>query len=440
MGILQNDKHRPKIQVGAGLEYSCRVVLLLYIITMPFVSAFSFTGTVSLPLIFAVILFLLMGLQVIRKGKLPDGFIGVDIIIISLLLFLAFFSFVTNGFGNSKSFNHTIAYLSSFVLFYITIKFIFFYIKDKDWLLKKVLQFITYATVISAVYANVEFISSNLFDLNLNEYIPRPSEDEKFYEASVVGFLYRARGFAPESGVFTQMMELFLPLTVYYLFFSGFCKWVRWVKRVAITLIIFSIIFAASSATFIILPIAILIASIIYIKKIVSYILNKPVLFYLKTLVVISVGLLINNYLSIYTNILLSVTDKIDSGSFDDRQGRIDFFYEEFSKFTIVNKLIGAGPAGFDILGFESSKSIVSLYYNITIELGLVSLFILFAFMAYIFFYAFSIKNKIGFFIMIAVLSGIMHYYFVHNYWVPWFWFIAAFTIFCSKYFDSQSK
>ena len=168
MGVLQNNKHKKQV-INKDIRFDfTRFILLLYIVTMPFISAFAFTGTISLPLIFAVLLFIQMGFSILQSGKLPEGFIGFDLLIIALLLFLAAFSFVVNGWGNSKSLNHTIAYASTFILFYIAIKFTFFNTADKQWLLKKVLQFITYTSIISAVYANIEFISSNLFKLNLN--------------------------------------------------------------------------------------------------------------------------------------------------------------------------------------------------------------------------------------------------------------------------------
>ncbi len=126
-------------------------------------------------------------------------------------------------------------------------------------MLKRTLQFITYTTIISALYGNAEFISSNFFGVNLNDYVPRPSRT--FYNPSVLGLYYRARGFAPESGVYTQMLELFGPLTIYYLFFSRYCKWLKIFKILSTLSIIFSILFAASSATFVALPLSIIIFS-----------------------------------------------------------------------------------------------------------------------------------------------------------------------------------
>ncbi len=49
MDILQNNKPRAGLQRGLTIEYTSYILLLLYIFTMPFVSAFAFTGTISLP-------------------------------------------------------------------------------------------------------------------------------------------------------------------------------------------------------------------------------------------------------------------------------------------------------------------------------------------------------------------------------------------------------
>ena len=225
MDILQNNKPGAKLQSWLNLDTWGMITLLLYIFTMPFVSAFAFTNILSLSLIFAVFLFILMVLGFLRDGKLPSGFLGFDIVVTFLFLFLVIFSYAVNGLGNSKSLNHTIAYLATFLLFFVSVKYMLFNIKDKNLLFKRALQFITYTTIISAVYANVEFISSNLFGINLNNYIPRPNEEQAYYDAMVIGLFYRVRGFAAESGHFAFMMELFSPLVVYYMYFSGFCNW-----------------------------------------------------------------------------------------------------------------------------------------------------------------------------------------------------------------------
>jgi len=439
MDLLQNHKPRTSLQKGLTIEYLSYILLLLYIFTMPFVSAFAFTGTISLPLIFAVFLLMLMIVKTLQSGKLPPGFLGFDVLIILFFLFLTIFSFLINGLGNSKSFNHTVAYLSSFILFYITIKFVLFNTNNKIRLFKKVLKVITYTCLISGTYAIIEFIFSNAFGVNLNDYIPRPTETEAYYKALVLGTYYRARGFAPESGHFAFMMEMFSPLAVYYMYFSKFCRWNRIVKGIIVVIFLLSIIFTVSTASFIIIPIAILFALIFYIKNIWAYLKRHPFKFALSTVLSSVVIVLFNYYLSFYAFIILSISAKMDSNSFDDRQNRINFFYDNFSKLDFIHKLVGTGAAGYDVLGFDESNAILSLYYSITFELGFLGVFLLLLLFVYFMYQTIRIKSSIRFFLLIAVSSGIMHYIFIANFWYPWFWFIAAFTIFCNNFLGKEN-
>lgn len=440
MDILQNNKPRAELQRGLTIEYTSYILLLLYIFTMPFVSAFAFTGTISLPLIFATFLFMLMIIKALRYLKLPQGFLGFDILIILSFLFFDVLSFIINGWGNATSFNHTVAYLSTFLLFYVAIKFTLFSISDKNLLFKRVLQVITYTTLLSAVYGNIEFVSSNAFGVNLNDYIPRPGLDAEYYTPVVLSLFYRSRGFAYESGVYTQMLELFTPLTIYYLFVSGYCKWIKSVKIFFTATMLLGIIFAASSASFVAIPIAIIFSGLIYGKKIFRFFIHKSIWYYLRALIVILVIFIVNNYLSIYTSILLSITEKLDSFSMNDRQSRINFFFNEFSRFSPLKKTIGAGPAATDLLGVDGNHVVISLYYNVTFELGFIGLILLIFLLGYIFVNIISIKSKIGFFLCISFIAGVIHYYVVHDFWVPWFWFTGVFSIFVNRNFKISEQ
>jgi hypothetical protein len=434
MDILQTDKRRKKLPGYLRMDYWSNLFLMCYIFTMPFVSAFAFTDIISFPLIFGVFLFIIMIVTIIRSGKLPKGFLGLDLIILFFFLFFVVFSYLINGLGNSKSLNHTVAYLSTFLVFYVAIKFTLFNAQDKNLLLKQILKVITYTTVLSALYSNVEFISSNVFRVNLNDYIPRPTEIEAWYDATVLGFFYRARGFAPESGHFTFMMELFAPLAIYYLYFTGLCKWHKFFKGLSIIFIVLSFIFAVSTASFIIVPLAFICASVFYAKKIYFCIKRYLSKFVISTILISTIVILLNYFFSFYTLILLSITSKLDSSSFDDRQARIHFFNTNFSRFNLIKKISGAGPAGYNILGFDESNSILSLYHNITFEIGFFGIFLILLLFFYLILSALKIKNKIGFFLLASLLSGIFHFYFIANFWYPWFWFIAAFTVFYNSY------
>ncbi len=397
---------------------------------MPFVSAFAYTDIISMPLVFSFILLLIIGAFVLKEAKIPKGFLGFDILVIFMFFFVVMFSHIINGWGNSKSFNHTAAYTGTIILFYIVIKFTLFFLEEKTDTFKLIIKLITYTTTVSALYVNFEFILANFFDLNINDYIPRPREEQMHYQPYVIELFYRARGFASESGIYTLMLEMFAPLSVYFISFSGYCKWPKIIKGFVFTIIIFSAFFAASSATFIVVPIAILISMLAYFKKVWVYFKNKQIDFYLKLTGILTLVVLIGNYFALYAKILLSLSEKMNSSSLDDRKERMDFFFEQFSKFDINNKLIGAGPAGFDILGFDDSKSIISLYYSITFELGFTGLVFIILLIFYFLFSILRFKTKFAFFLLVAFLSGAMHFYIINNYWVPWFWFIGVIAVY----------
>lgn len=415
-----------------SLDYWSNIILLFYIFSMPFVSAFAFTNIISFSLIFAVLLLLLMLISILKAAKLPPGFLGFDLLIILLFLFNVTFSYSMNGWGNAKSFNHTVAYFATFSLFYIPVKFTLFNITDTNKVFKNVLRMITYTITISAVYANVEFISSNLFGINLNDYIPRPNDDQTFYNATVLGVFYRARGFAVESGHFTFMMELFSPLSIYYMYFSGFCKWRKVIKLMIVLIVISSFIFAVSTASFVIIPIAVTLASLINIRPIVGYIKKHTTRFLLTAAVVSTAVLVFNYFFSIYALIILSISEKVDYG-LDYRQANIAFFFKKFFQFDITQQIIGAGPAGILILGYDLNNAILNLYYSITFELGFLGVFLFISLLFYFIFHFVTLKSKISFFLLISIFAGMMHYYFISNFWYPWFWFVAAFGIFCCK-------
>ena len=434
MDLLQNNKPGKRLQNWLGLDYWSNIALLLYIFTMPFVSAFAFTNILSLPLLFSVFLFIIMTVKTINSGKLPGGFFGFDIIFIFVFLFVVIFSFLINGLGNAKSFNHTAAYIATFLFFYLSIKFALFDIKNKKRGFRIILKIITITTIISALYANIEFISSNFLKINLNDYVPRPNEEQAYYDALVLSLFYRARGFTAESGHFTFMMELFSPIAVYYMYFSGFCKWNKLVKAFLFAAVIFSFIFAFSTASFFIVPLALLLSCILYMKNIFLYFKRHKVRFLITTGVISIIFFLFHYFFSIDSLILLSISEKLDTG-YDYRQENIDFFFNKFFNLGIITNLIGTGPAGISILGFDESNTILNLYYLIPFELGFLGLLVLLLLFSYFMFNVIKIKHKIGFFLLISLLGGIMHYYFISNFWYPWFWFIGAFAIYCNKLF-----
>lgn len=128
----------------------------------------------------------------------------------------------------------------------------------------------------------------------------------------------------------------------------------------------------------------------------------------------------------------------MDTG-YDYRQENINFFFNNFFQMDITKQLLGTGPAGVLILGYDEHHAILNIFYSIAFEVGFLALLFLILFIGYVIFNIIKIKSSIGFFLLISFFSGLMHYYFINNFWYPWLWFIAAFSIFYNKKFSSST-
>ena len=124
---------------------------------------------------------------------------------------------------------------------------------------------------------------------------------------------------------------------------------------------------------------------------------------------------------------------------YDYRQENINFFFNKFFQLDIIRKVIGIGPAGNIILGYDKSSAILNLYYSVSFELGLLGFLLLLFLFFYFIYMTIKVKSNIGFFLLMSLISAMMHFYFIANFWYPWFWFTTAFIVFYNSYEKYQS-
>lgn len=216
MDILQNNKHRTPIPGWLGITFWNKRLLKLYILSLPFVSAFSYSGTITISVLLAACLFSLMTISILEFLKTPPGFIGYDLVLFGLLTIITIFSFMVNGVGNSTSFNHTVAYTTTFLIFYVAVKFSLFRPHNKEWVFLQVLKGLAYVTFISALFANVEFISNNFFDHDLTQYIPRPGEENNLTGQRLLDYFTEQGAFPPNLAILLLCWKC-LPLSPFTL-------------------------------------------------------------------------------------------------------------------------------------------------------------------------------------------------------------------------------
>lgn len=113
------------------------------------------------------------------------------------------------------------------------------------------------------------------------------------------------------------------------------------------------------------------------------------------------------------------------------RESRYNFFFDNFPKQDLVQKMIGVGPSGFRLLGYDENTSIISFYLNVTFEVGIIGLLLLFMFIGIVFLRCLRWKSAMAPFVLrvylaelfiitlsvITTIHGFGFFVSFHSYW-----------------------
>ena len=92
MDLLQNNQFNIESGSDKKMRTLNQKIFFAFVLTMPFTSGFAITGTISMPLIFAVILFLTMCFHFLFIRNVSKDFLGFDVFIVALFLVAVIFS------------------------------------------------------------------------------------------------------------------------------------------------------------------------------------------------------------------------------------------------------------------------------------------------------------------------------------------------------------
>ncbi len=381
----------------------------------------------------------MLGLNILmtlfRKESNPLKINGLYIVFISIFLVFLFMSYLLNGLHEPKAFNHLIAYNTVVILFFLNLVFA---LKNSGIDPIKALQTITIMTTMAAFYTVFEGIAVNFMGIDVNLYIPRPSVN--YYNPLALGVIIRARGFAVESGHHALMMEIFVPLALYYLW--RISK-MFWPFKLLITIILAAnIIITYSTASFVSIPTALGLVLIINWAKTIKGLgktFYQPKRLIILVLVVFSLYY-VEKRIAVFDSVYLSILSKMGTYSQVDRNKKMDAIIHTYQNSSADHILFGYGPSGFRVAGLNDA--VISWYPTILFEAGLIGLFILILHLGVMFFVFMGIRNPIRPYLLFAYFCAIIHYYFIGDYWYPWIWFLMAFGIYLKvkeKYDDVQT-
>lgn len=381
-----------------------RIIICLFLLLMPFTNAFALNSVLSPS--FAVSL--LLGAHFFYKRN--EIVVSKPPFLLYLWIIL-FFSLLTMSSGE-KSLNHFFLWTYPFLIYYFVFKNELNQSFTLEEIKYEICKIITIITLFSCIFSVFEFVCTNIFSVEMS-FIPRGSVEE--YTPFDFGF-YRARSFAEESGHFAFFLEIFSPISVYWI-----CKYLTksYIKisfYIILTIGLFTTMSAVGVLSFFIYLFLLYQHYFFYSK---SRNANKIVLILFLTVFVTIILVMIPDLFNFVVDIVKAKMDP-DNVSYSDRSSR----FEALHSLTGISLLIGYGPAAFSTLDVES---FISFYLGVLMNTGVLGLLSLLLFLISKYNTLSKIKDdnlKIAF--RCSFLLSCMHLMFIDIIYIPWFWVMIS--------------
>jgi hypothetical protein len=315
---------------------------------------------------------------------------------------------MSNG---EKSLNHWFLWTFPFFSYYFVFKNELFQLFTLNEIKDKIFKYITYVTIFACSFSVLEFCCVNFLKIDLN-FIPRGAVNE--YAPIDAGFV-RSRSFVEESGHFSFFIEIFGPLSVFWI--NNNLK--PPIKFLATAIIVLGLMATMSGVGLLLLVVYILMLFDFYLlrKKSSPTVKAKVILYFFILFPLVFV--LFQDFFSIIWD-LIAIKMSSDNYSYIDRLGR----FAAIDKLSGLAYLVGYGPAAFSTL---NTDSFISLYLGILMNTGVIgiTLFTLFCFSKYR-----SIKKikdiDCRFALKSSFLFACFHLAFIDIIYVPWFWVLLS--------------
>ena len=381
---------------------------ILYILTLPIVDVLSFSALVPIPLI--------VGLLILATSP-KIAYDKSDIFIFGAFVFTIIPYAWSYSYVGIKAILHVTALAASIVIYYFVTKTIVrtFVINGRGFLFIKC---VCYSLIITSLYICVEYFLNNFTSINIDNYIPHLARVD--YGALVLNGVFRARGFATESGVMAIYFEMYFFLLIgwYQLLNKG--NHSALIIKLAILFSLVALLLLFSTASILVLIVGVL---VIIFKEGLS----------LRWIVICSIiavsmfGLFFEEIQNFIENTFLQKiaffysTDTVGSAS-----ERTNIYINNIKLLLDFPLGIGHGIApevvdsniqyfGHNLMAGQGSLFLLFLVSGGFISMALLLVWILFKLIKC---QQSALKN----YITASILVIIAHYSLVSEYWLPFFW------------------
>jgi hypothetical protein len=306
---------------------------------------------------------------------------------------------------------------------------------QKKYDINLIFKVIYFSVILVSCIGIAEFILKNIVSIsNFDSYIYRAQITD--YSPLALSKYIRTRSVIEESGHLALFLEIFAPFAIYYLYKCP--NNIAQIFKISSLLCIFSCFISTFSA--IGFFIALFVIIYLYLSSIhYSLIKNKINIKTLSWVTIVSISfccLLFNqHFIDLYKTIVFG---KFNTTSGEDRAIRISEALNYIEKSNLFYMFFGSGPGAYDKLNI---RSVVGLYVNTLLELGLCGLLLF----CVVFISSIVLIRAVPDIIMrrvlyISIFCSFAHYFAISNYWYPWLWFILALISFVHQNFKYKKK
>lgn len=342
-----------------------------------------------------------------KKEKISlDSLLYIGFIIICALGFL-----FNNNSSDMTFVKHTLSY--SFILICYGI-FLPMYLEKNDIKIEMLLKWISIMVLITCAFALLEFFARNFIPSLLNIFQMLKLDSIAKYDALYFEKYQRSRAFMSESGHFAMFVNAFLPVSLYYL---------NKYKRKSI-FIIYSIICISgyvvsfSAGSFVSIAVSFFIIYPMYAIEVRS---KKKILFFIMFLFISLITLYFVKDIPFFQGIKDKLFLVNDSGRF----WRWQFSYESFRSGSLMQILMGRG-LGYLSYNFDTGST--NWFIETVVETGIMGFLTITSILALSIKRIISLKSEFKYFILIGLISMIIQYNIISDYWYPWIWTTMALT------------
>ncbi|MFZ2991060.1 O-antigen ligase family protein [Ideonella sp.] len=324
----------------------------LYLLSIPFVSAFNVSQIFIIPLMLALLGLVWYG----GTGRLDRlHLIQADFLMLFFLACVLISTAVNLPHLSAKNLNHVLAVCAGYLIFYLGAERL-----TQHLSIERVLHLLFIGYLISTIFGLLEFVLVNFTSINLNDFVFRPAVED--YTPGFLDIvLIRARSLFEESGYFAAYMAMMAPLMAFYLWKI---RTERWLRVLFVVLTLASYFAAFSVSLFIFLPFAVAVTVVLRTLQEGRITRGALISFAILTLIAIVV-------LSSPVLMELLFLRKFEGGSFQDRNEKFAATLDLVMDADWWRVVFGHGPGSYFNLGI---KPAISVYLNYLRDLGVVGL------------------------------------------------------------------